>query len=76
MQLYVELILLFGSLALLVLFYFYDQKCSKHKIFYPEMFNPTVVNVELLIFMITFSNYCERLQMPYCLTITHNLTTI
>ena len=60
MPLYGSLILCFGGLGMVVAFYFYDQKLSKHKIFMPQLFNPTVVLVEVLLILISVADYCER----------------
>ena len=76
MPAYASFILLGVSFGLLVCFYFYDQKCSKNKIFFPEMFNRTVIVDQILIGLVTLVNYCERFQVPYNLALTHGLDSM
>ena len=73
---FVSIILVVAGLLILVGFFFYDQKCSKHKIFKPQMYNHTIIMVEIMLILTTMTDQSERLQISYNLLQKHKMTSV
>ena len=55
------------GLALMVFFFYYNNKLSKYPLFNVEVFNKSTIMVELSMLFASAFTYAERYVVPYCL---------